>query len=217
MTLTIGSLFSGVGGLELGLEWAGLGPVVFQVEIDPFCRRVLAKHWPAVERFQDVKGVRGMAGKLKKLREEQATSSVRRYEAGESLAQIAADLGVSRQSMWDLLRRRTSMRTNLRHGKENHFSRGGTVADEEAHDLVERAIRSGRMVQGTKCEACGGSLRFADGRSGVQAHHDDYNKPLSVRWLCQPCHHAWHKHNTPIRKEVPEELPAVDLICGGFP
>ncbi|MBA2683246.1 MAG: DNA cytosine methyltransferase [Gemmatimonadaceae bacterium] len=55
MTLTIGSLFSGIiGGLELGLERAGLGPVIFQCELDPFCRRVLAKHWPTVTRFEDV-------------------------------------------------------------------------------------------------------------------------------------------------------------------
>lgn len=55
--LTIGSLFSGIGGLELGLEWAGLGPVVFQCEIDPLCRTVLAKHWPYATRFNDVRSV----------------------------------------------------------------------------------------------------------------------------------------------------------------
>jgi DNA (cytosine-5)-methyltransferase 1 len=55
--MTIGSLFSGIGGLELGLELAGLGPVIWQVEQDERCRRVLAKHWPDARRFEDVREI----------------------------------------------------------------------------------------------------------------------------------------------------------------
>lgn len=53
--LTIGSLFSGVGLLERGLEDAGLGPVLYQCEADEFCRRVLAVFYPSATRFRDVR------------------------------------------------------------------------------------------------------------------------------------------------------------------
>lgn len=58
--VTVGSLFSGIGGFDLGLERAGM-EILWQVEIDPFCNKVLEKHWPNVRRYKDVKEVHGIA------------------------------------------------------------------------------------------------------------------------------------------------------------
>lgn len=135
--------------------------------------------------------------RLKKLTAEQVEQAKTMYAAGLSLGAVAAYFQVSRQAMWDLLRRRMELRPQRRSGEANHFFRGGATADDRAHDLVERAVLAGILTRPATCEQC---LRrpgpFGDGRPSIQAHHDDYNAPLVVRWLCQPCHHEWHQHNT---------------------
>ena len=61
-----------------------------------------------------------------------------------------------------------------------------------AHSLVHKAVESGLLIRNA-CEICG--------EEKTEAHHDDYNKPLKVRWLCKKCHVEWHKNNKPIRRE----------------
>lgn len=52
--MRFGSLFTGIGGMDLGLERVGMS-CVFQSEIDPFCRAVLAKHWALVPNVGDIR------------------------------------------------------------------------------------------------------------------------------------------------------------------
>lgn len=230
--MRIGSLFSGVGGLELGLERALGAETVWQCEQDPYALSILAKRWPNAERYTDVRWCHSadfltervktfydgpMAGKLKKLTPEQALECVAMYERGMACGPIAEYFDVSRQAMHDLLKRRTTMRPQKRYGADNHFYRGGKRADDPAQNMVETALSQGILERPEVCDSCSSSGTFKDGRSTIQAHHCDYNKPLEVMWLCQKCHHNWHRENTATRKEVPGELAQVDLICGGFP
>jgi hypothetical protein len=61
-----------------------------------------------------------------------------------------------------------------------------------AHSATWHALNDGRLTP-KPCEVCGAEK--------AQAHHDDYSKPLDVRWLCTTHHAEWHEHNTPLCPE----------------
>ena len=60
-----------------------------------------------------------------------------------------------------------------------------------AWNITKNEIRQGRLVR-QPCEQCGNSEK-------IHAHHDDYTKPLEIRWLCAPCHHR-HHHPLPTKE-----------------
>jgi hypothetical protein len=58
----------------------------------------------------------------------------------------------------------------------------------KARNAAKNAVRDGVLRKPDLCEDCG--VQFS--RNELHAHHDDYNKPLDVRWLCRPCHDERH-------------------------
>jgi hypothetical protein len=55
------------------------------------------------------------------------------------------------------------------------------------HVILGNAVRDGRVFKPDKCEACGATDCRIDG------HHDDYAKPLEVKWVCRSCHMEIHR------------------------
>lgn len=81
--------------------------------------------------------------------------------------------------------------------RQRRRMRGGNAEEHRyknrARRAVTTAIQRGELVRPSTCEDCGGPGReYKDGRAGIHAHHDDYDKPLDVRWLCGNCHDAVH-------------------------
>ena len=212
------SLFSGVGGLDLAFEWAG-GTVAAMCEIDPFCRKVLRKHWPDVPLFGDIRTLRG-EDILAYPRNPKYDEAVAMYELGMSVREVAVYFNVTHQAMHKILNRRTKLRPQKQVGVDSVFYRGGKISSEKAHSIVEKALKRGILKNPHICEECGASYCFSDGRSGIQAHHDNYNFPLQVRWLCQKCHFKWHENHVAeevVMNEESFEKSTIDVIYGGFP
>jgi len=58
----------------------------------------------------------------------------------------------------------------------------------DAHSILGRAVKSGKIIK-TPCEVCGSTYR-------IHGHHEDYTKPLEVKWLCPQHHKDAHKNVT---------------------
>lgn len=58
VTLTHGSLFSGIGGFDLAASWVGFKNI-FQVEIDKYCLKTLNKNFPNVTKYEDIREFSG--------------------------------------------------------------------------------------------------------------------------------------------------------------
>lgn len=71
--------------------------------------------------------------------------------------------------------------------KENYAakkrSRQRNSSKHKSVSAVYHAIKAGKLVR-QPCEECGAEK--------AEAHHDDYAKPLEVRWLCRSHHRQWH-------------------------
>lgn len=109
----------------------------------------------------------------------------------------------------DHLQAYENARANLPHRMEARRQYAQTEAGKKAHHkamqnynkkyplayaakiITGNALRDGRLIKGECCEACQATTK-------IEGHHDDYTKPLNVRWLCEACHKAWHRQHVAI-------------------
>jgi hypothetical protein len=68
---------------------------------------------------------------------------------------------------------------------ERYARRRGTP-EQRARSLISGEVQSGRIVKPHACQDC-------EARGPVQAHHEDYSRPLDVMWLCTQCHGKRHR------------------------
>jgi hypothetical protein len=83
-----------------------------------------------------------------------------------------------------LAMRRADAKRAASKSARNHAYEARHRLEREAYSAVAAALDSG-LLKREHCLICHSPR--------TEGHHDDYSKPLAVRWLCDPCHHMWHR------------------------
>ena len=223
---TLGSMFSGCGLLDLGLERAGF-EVIWQAEVDPQASKVLAHHWSGVPNLGDVTEVDWFQQRRYLVPnhrcDEKAAAMYRLYCTGLSLAEVAAKFGVTRQTVhkhfasreWAMRPVRPPDQFSVEFNgrkyslKENGYLRATTKPRTYLHDDVWEQ-------------------HYGPVPPGWEVHHHDHdklnNEPSNLRCLSKSAHASLHaeEDRSGVRacsdcggEVMPTTSPAVDVLCGG--
>ncbi len=80
-----------------------------------------------------------------------------------------------------------------------------------AYNKVYHAVKTGKLIKSDVCNKCGRSDKQIEG------HHEDYNKPLEILWICQGCHKQLRSDNSPKGEEhYSAKLTEKDVISIRF-
>ena len=120
---------------------------------------------------------------------EQKNSALQAIEKGMSINSVAEYFDVSRQYLHRISPALDPEVIKQINERDSRLKIGA---------LVTQAIAKGILVP-EPCEVCKIYGKDEKGKRLVDAHHDDYNKPLDVRWLCHKHHQLWHSKNKAIK------------------
>lgn len=210
MDLTYGSLFSGIGGLDLAVE-ATLGArAVFHSEIDRHPAAVLEAHWPGVPNIGDITEVdwKEVASMAAHARHEQAAQMYALYRQGFSCTEVGERFGRSRQAVWEMFKRRGwDLRPRPPARPTVEFAgRKFSIRDTGYYAATDgdRALMH-RVVWW---------LAHGPIPDDWDVHHINHDRTDNRLENLQALPKADH---TRLHGEVMPEEPTVDILCGGFP
>ena len=76
----------------------------------------------------------------------------------------------------------------------------GRTLKAKCRGITNEAIQSGKLVKPSFCPDCG----ISNKEKRIEAHHEDYFRPLEIKWKCSVCHTKWH-HEHPEVGRLPAE------------